>query len=97
MALLSFHSSIAAAQEAAAEQAAEEGAEAATDATAQETVEGMVAAPGGVPAQASEPESAIDTVQAAMANIQKQSEGGLANTYVIEFGDTFDWVQMVSG
>ncbi len=96
VALLSFHSSIADAQEAEAEQAAE-AAEAAAEPTAQDTVEGMAAAPGGVPANTSEPESAIDTVQAAMANIQKQSEAGLANTFVIEFGDTFDWVQMVSG
>jgi len=65
--------------------------------TAQETVEGLIAAPGGVPAEPAEPKSAVDTVKAAMAAVEKQSIEGVSETYVIEFGDTFDWVQMVSG
>ena len=97
VALLSFHSSIAAAQEPEAATEAAESAEAAAEPGAQDTVEGLVVAPGGVPAKPAEPASAIDTVQAAMANVQKQSDGGVSSTYVIEFGDTFDWVQMISG
>ena len=72
-------------------------AEATTDdPSAQETVEGLVGAPGGVPAEPMDASSAIDTVKAAMATIQKD-EAGIGNAYTIQFGDTFDWVQMSSG
>lgn len=43
-----------------------------------------------------DPNSAVDTVKAAMANIEKDA-GGVHDEYEIRFGDTFDWVQMVSG
>jgi putative salt-induced outer membrane protein YdiY len=82
--------------EAASASAGADEAEAAAP-TAQETVEGLIAAPGGVPAEPAEPKSAVDTVKAAMAAVEKQSIEGVSETYVIEFGDTFDWVQMVSG
>ena len=67
------------------------------DATAQETVEALVVAPGGVPAEAADAKSAVDAVQAAMATVEKNSIEGVGDKYVIDFGDTFDWVQMVSG
>ena len=91
LAVALFHLNLqsAAAEEPPAEQAAEEG-------SAQETVEGLVTAPGGAPAEPMDPASAIDTVQAAMATVQKDG-AGIGNAYTIEFGDTFDWVQMVSG
>jgi hypothetical protein len=87
--------------EAATEEAADQPAEAAEGEakalTAQETIEALVVAPGGVPAEPADAKSAVDTVKAAMAVVEKQSLEGVADTYVIEFGDTFDWVQMVSG
>ena len=91
LAVALFHLNLqsAAAEEPPAEQAAEEG-------SAQEAVEGLVTAPGGAPAEPTDPASAIDTVQAAMATVQKDG-AGIGNAYTIEFGDTFDWVQMVSG
>ena len=91
----------AASSEATTEDAATESAESTEAApagpTAQEAVEGLIVAPGGVPAQPADAKSAVDTVKAAMAAIEKQSAEGVGATYVIEFGDTFDWVQMVSG
>ena len=82
----------------AAEAAAEESGEAAAAeaGAAQETVEAMVVAPAGIPAEPMDPSSAIDTVKAAMDNVQKDASG-VTDTYTIQFGDTFDWVQMVSG
>ena len=83
--------------EQAAEGVAAEGAEPATgEATAQETVEGLVSAPTGVPAKPMDASSAVDTVKAAMATVQKD-EAAIGDTYTIQFGDTFDWVQMSSG
>jgi hypothetical protein len=67
------------------------------DATAQDTVEALVVAPGGVPAEAADAKSAIDVVKAAMAQVEQNSIDGVGDNYVINFGDTFDWVQMVSG
>ncbi len=81
--------------EAAGEDAAAEVAPAAP--AAQEVVDALVVAPGSVPAEPADPKSAIDTVQAAMAVVEKQAVEGVGDTYVIDFGDTFDWVQMVSG
>jgi len=40
---------------------------------------------------------AIDSVKASMAEIERQAESGFGETYVIPFGDTFDWLQLVSG
>jgi hypothetical protein len=103
VALFHTHPSIVAAEEPPAEQPAEEaateGAEAveAQEGSAQEAVEVLVTAPGGVPTEAAEPKSAVDTVKAAMAVVEKQSIEGVGESYVIDFGDTFDWVQMVSG
>ena len=99
VALLPVIPRVARAEEAPAEDAAAaaEGAEVAADAdTAQEVVEGMITAPGGIPAEPMDPESAIDTVKAAMAGI-KTDASGIGAAYTIQFGDTFDWVQMVSG
>jgi hypothetical protein len=87
-----------AAEDAAAEAQAEgeAAAEAATEATAEETVEGLIEAPGGVPTAPTDAKTAVDTVKAAMANVQA-NEGGIGDSYTIQFGDTFDWVQMSSG
>jgi len=108
VALLVFQPVIASAEDAPPEaevpDAAEDTAEAAVDsadaasagATAQDVVEGLVAAPGGIPAEPMDPASAVDTVQAAMTNVQNDSSG-IDEAYVIQFGDTFDWVQLTSG
>jgi hypothetical protein len=66
------------------------------DASAIEAIDGMIAAPGGVPAEPMEARSAVDTVKAAMANVEKEG-GTVGDSYTIQFGDTFDWVQMSSG
>jgi len=39
----------------------------------------------------------IDSVQESMAKIQLQAASGVGDAYVLEFGDSFDWVQLVSG
>ena len=78
-----------------AQAAAEEVAEAGGP-EAQETLEGIVVAPGGIPAEPMDAKSAVDAVKAAMASVET-AEGGIGDTYAIQFGDTFDWVQMVSG
>lgn len=96
----------AAAEEPPAEEAAAAEAEAAAAASTEEavaeaagegTVADLIVAPGGVPAEPMEANAAIDSVKEAMARVQLQAASGIGDTYVIEFGDTFDWVQMVSG
>jgi hypothetical protein len=100
VALLNVHPQIAEAEEppadAAEAEAAGEAAAEAPDASAEETVEGMVVAPASVPAEPMDASTAVDTVKAAMAKVQTD-ESGIMDTYTIQFGDTFDWVQMVSG
>jgi hypothetical protein len=97
-ALLHAHPHNAAAEEAPAEEAPPAAAEEApAEATAAETVASMVAAPGGVPAEPTDAEAAVDAVKASMARVEEQQAAGIGATYIIEFGDTFDWVRMVSG
>ncbi len=57
----------------------------------------LFVAPGGVVIEPDDPSLAIESVKASVAKIEEQSKSGLAGTYVIEFGDTFDWVRLVSG
>jgi hypothetical protein len=57
----------------------------------------LLTAPGGVPAEPTDANAAIDAVKASMARVEEQEVAGIGATYIIEFGDTFDWVQMVSG
>jgi hypothetical protein len=67
------------------------------EATGAETVAALVTAPGGVPAEPTEADLAVDAVKASMARVEEQEAAGIDATYIIEFGDTFDWVRMVSG
>ena len=77
---------------------AEQAAEVQTDASAgEDTVADMITAPGGTSAAPAEVAATIDSVQESMAQIQLQAASGVGDAYVLEFGDTFDWVQMVSG
>ncbi len=87
----------AAAEEAGADVAAEASETAPALPSATEAIEALVVAPGGVPAEPTDAKSAVDTVKAALAAVEKQSLEGMGDSYVIDFGDTFDWVQMVSG
>ena len=87
----------AAAEEAVADVAAEAPETATASPSATEAIEALVVAPGGVPAEPADPKSAVETVKAALAAVEKQSLEGVGDSYVIDFGDTFDWVQMVSG
>ena len=99
-ALLHVHPLQAAAEEAPAAQApaAEAPAEAAPpEPTGAETVAAIVTAPGGVPAEPTDAAAAVDAVKASMAAVEQQDAAGIGSTYVISFGDTFDWVRMVSG
>jgi len=56
-----------------------------------------VSAPAGMPAEPTDAETAVETVEASIARVQIQAGAGIEANYVIEFGDTFDWVRMVSG
>lgn len=67
------------------------------EATGAETLAYLVTAPGGVPAEPTDAEAAVDAVKASMAKVAEQEAAGIGSTYIIEFGDTFDWVRMVSG
>jgi hypothetical protein len=78
------------------------------EATGAETVAAIVTAPGGVPAEPTDADAAVDAVKASMARVEEQEAagigssyvidfGGIGSSYVIDFGDTFDWVRMVSG
>ncbi len=96
--LLQIHSPKAAAEEPPAVEAPAASSEAATaEATGAETVAAIVTAPGGVPAEPTEADAAVDAVKASMARVEEQEAAGIGATYIIEFGDTFDWVRMVSG
>jgi len=103
VALLHVYPQNAAAEEAPAEApSAEEApqaasAEAPAEATGAETVASIVTAPGGVPAEPTDAAAAVDAVKASMAKVEEQEAAGIGSTYVIDFGDTFDWVRMVSG
>ncbi len=57
----------------------------------------LIVAPGGIPAEPMDASTAIDSVKASMAKIQLQAASGFGDMYVIQFGDTFDWLQLVSG
>jgi hypothetical protein len=61
------------------------------------TLTDLIVAPGGVPAEPMDANTAIDSVKASMGKIQLQATSGFGDTYVIQFGDTFDWLQLVSG
>ena len=105
VALLHVHPQNAAAQEPTAEAPPAEAPpaeappaeEAPAEATGAETVAAIVTAPGGVPAEPTDADAAIDAVKASMAKVEEQEAAGIGTAYMIEFGDTFDWVRMVSG
>lgn len=63
----------------------------------EDTVVDLIATPGGISAEPAEAAATIDSVQESMAQIQLQAASGVGDAFVLEFGDTFDWVQMVSG
>jgi putative salt-induced outer membrane protein YdiY len=71
--------------------------EAPAEPTGEETIGDLFTAPGGVPAEPTEADAAVDAVKASMARVEEQETAGIGATYVIAFGDTFDWVRMVSG
>ncbi|MFZ1865991.1 MAG: DUF481 domain-containing protein, partial [Polyangiales bacterium] len=71
--------------------------EALSEAKGEGSLRDLLTAPGGVPVKSIDPDLAIESVKASMAKVQEQSKTGIGGTYVIEFGDTFDWIQLVSG
>jgi putative salt-induced outer membrane protein YdiY len=71
--------------------------EAPAELTGEETIGDLFTAPGGVPAEPTDADAAVDAVKASMARVEEQETAGIGATYVIAFGDTFDWVRMVSG
>ncbi len=77
---------------------AETAAEVQTEASVgQDTVVDLITAPAGTSAAPAEVAATIDSVQESMAKIQLQAASGIGESVVLEFGDTFDWLQMVSG
>ena len=73
-------------------------AEVQTDASVgQDTVVDLITSPAGTSAASVEAAATIDSVQDSLAQIQIQAASGVREGYVLQFGDTFDWVQMVSG
>jgi hypothetical protein len=77
---------------------AQQAAEVETDASVgEDTVVDLITAPGGTSAAPAVAAASIDSVQESMAKIQLQAASGVGEAFVLEFGDTFDWVQMVSG
>ena len=82
------------AEEAEATEAAAEDTDLRTSAEAKGLV---ITAPGGVPLEAAPADTAIESVKESMARITEQAAEGVPESYVIEFGDTFDWVRLVSG
>jgi putative salt-induced outer membrane protein YdiY len=98
VALLHAYPQHASAEEAPAEEAPPASPEAApAELTGEETVKELFTAPGGVPAEPTDAHAAVDAVKASMAKVEEQEAAGIGATYVIAFGDTFDWVRMVSG
>ena len=67
------------------------------DASAQDASAKTAPEQSVVPLEPIELDSAVDAVEASMAKIQALSKSGIAATHVIEFGDDFDWIQLVSG
>ena len=82
------------AEEAEATEAAAEDTDLRTSAEAKGLV---ITAPGGVPLEAAPADTAIESVKESMARITEQAATGVPESYIIEFGDTFDWVRLVSG
>ena len=100
MGLLHVSPQTAAAEEPPAEEVSTEAVssdEALAEAQRDGPVADLITSPGGVPAEPMDANTAIDSVKASMARVQLQAASGVGDAYVIEFGDTFDWVQLVSG
>jgi len=103
VAILNVSPNLAAAEDAAPTEAppvagAETAAEVQTEASVgQDTVVDLITAPAGTSAAPAEVAATIDSVQESMAKIQLQAASGVGESVVLEFGDTFDWLQMVSG
>ncbi|MGB3052503.1 MAG: DUF481 domain-containing protein [Polyangiales bacterium] len=100
MGLLHVSPQTAAAEEPPAEEVSTEAVssdEALAEAQRDGPVADLITSPGGVPAEPMDANTAIDSVKASMARVQLQAASGVEDAYVIEFGDTFDWVQLVSG
>jgi hypothetical protein len=77
---------------------AETAAEVQTEASVgQDTVVDLITAPAGTSGAPAEVAATIDSVQESMAKIQLQAASGVGESVVLEFGDTFDWLQLVSG
>ncbi len=83
------------ASEVAAEEAVVE--DATVHSAAEELLENLTTSPGGVPASPADAETAVDMVQLSMAAVEQQELAGIGEDYVIQFGDTFDWIRLVSG
>jgi len=51
----------------------------------------------GLPTRTMDTDDAVESVRASMMRVRAQTAAGVPDSFVIEFGDTFDWVQLVSG
>jgi len=59
--------------------------------------EALIVLPGGVPVDPMDASTAVDSVKASIAKIERETVSGVGDSYVIQFGDTFDWLQLDSG
>ena len=90
--LLAFTSLDAAPQRAAAQAASTD-----EEASPEELATDSRPVPVGVPGEPANADTAIEGVKASMARVKDDATAGISDTYVIGFGDTFDWVKLVSG
>jgi hypothetical protein len=86
VALLNTIPRTAGAEEPPPDQAATEGAEAAAEEAppegeGQETIDALVTAPGGVPAEPTDADAAVDSVKASMARVEEHEAAGIGSTY----------------
>jgi hypothetical protein len=71
--------------------------EALSEVQGEETVRDLLTAPAGVRVESIATDLAMESVKASIKKVEEHSKTGIDGTYAIEFGDTFDWVQLVSG
>jgi len=84
-------------RDAKAEESRTEPSAAAAGSDGEMRTEALIVLPGGVPVDPMDASTAVDSVKASIAKIERETVSGVGDSYVIQFGDTFDWLQLDSG